>query len=97
MNMTKFTSPEDPGFVAVCGELRRWIRDTNTAERRHLKPPLSRNTDLDEQPGTAIQSGDGNRMFNNFGGSQENIEGDNYESGGGVMNIGMIPPKNSTK
>ncbi|KAM7190487.1 hypothetical protein V8F33_009470 [Rhypophila sp. PSN 637] len=31
--------------------------------------------------------GDGNRMFANFGGSQKNIEGGNYKSGGGVMNI----------
>lgn len=26
MEMSKFGSIEDPGFVAVCGELRRWIR-----------------------------------------------------------------------
>jgi hypothetical protein len=31
--MTKFTSADDPGFVAVCGELKRWIRDTGTARR----------------------------------------------------------------
>ncbi|KAM7211579.1 hypothetical protein V8F06_013049 [Rhypophila decipiens] len=55
--------------------------------------------DLDKegQPGTANQFGDGNRMFANFGGSQKNIEGGNYESGGGVMNIGMIPSKEATK
>ncbi|KAM7210487.1 hypothetical protein V8F06_014125, partial [Rhypophila decipiens] len=40
-----------------------------------------------EMPGTANQFGDGHRMFANFGGSQNNIEGSNYESGGGVMNI----------
>ncbi|KAK0613686.1 hypothetical protein B0T14DRAFT_526719 [Immersiella caudata] len=34
-------------------------------------------------PNTANQFGDGNRMFNNFGGSQKNIEGGNYKSGGG--------------
>ena len=26
MDMTKFGSVEDPGFVAVCGELRRWVK-----------------------------------------------------------------------
>lgn len=26
MGMTKFASAEDPGFLAVCGELRRWIK-----------------------------------------------------------------------
>lgn len=94
-DMTKFTSPDDPGFVAVCGELRRWIRDTTTAEGRPVNLPLSRDSDLHEQPGTANQSGDGNRMFNNFGGTQKNIDGGNYESGGGTMNIGIVPPKES--
>ncbi|RYO85586.1 hypothetical protein DL764_009146 [Monosporascus ibericus] len=88
-DMTKFTSIDDPGFVAVCGELRRWIRDMSAAETGHEKPLLSSNSDFDEQPGTANQFGDGNRMFNNFGGSQKNIEGGNYESGGGTMNIGI--------
>ena len=27
MDMTKFEDVEDPGFVAVTGELRRWVRD----------------------------------------------------------------------
>ena len=26
MNMTKFDGGDDPGFVAVAGELRRWCR-----------------------------------------------------------------------
>ncbi|KAH7176204.1 hypothetical protein EDB81DRAFT_772114 [Dactylonectria macrodidyma] len=26
MDMTKFANNEDPGFIALCGELRRWIR-----------------------------------------------------------------------
>ncbi|KAH8756033.1 hypothetical protein F5883DRAFT_359130, partial [Diaporthe sp. PMI_573] len=32
MGMTKFVSPEDPGFVAVCGELRSWVRAMDVAE-----------------------------------------------------------------
>ncbi|KAK4206246.1 hypothetical protein QBC37DRAFT_476988 [Rhypophila decipiens] len=86
-DMAKFTGPDDPGFVAVCGELRRWIRDANAAERRHVNPLPSRDLDMEGQPGTADQFGDGNRMFASFGGLQKNIEGGNYESGGGVMNI----------
>lgn len=27
MNMTKFSSAEDPGFVAVHSEIRRWVRE----------------------------------------------------------------------
>ncbi|KAK0710585.1 sesB-related regulatory protein [Lasiosphaeris hirsuta] len=96
-DMTKFTSPDDTGFVAVCGELRRWTRDTNTAERRHVNLPLSRDSDLDEQASTANQFGNGNRMFNSFGRSRKNIKGGNYESSGEVMNIGMVPPKESAK
>ncbi|KAH6842448.1 hypothetical protein B0I37DRAFT_329709 [Chaetomium sp. MPI-CAGE-AT-0009] len=90
MDMTKFTSLDDPGFVAVCGELRRWIKDMSAAaERRRDRSTLLSNSDLNEQPGgVSNQSGDGNRMLNSFGGSQKNIQGSNYESGGGVMNIG---------
>ncbi|KAK4207229.1 ankyrin repeat-containing domain protein [Rhypophila decipiens] len=51
-----------------------------------MDPLPSRDLDMEGQPGTANQSGDGNRIFANFGGSQKNIEGSSYESGG-VMNI----------
>ncbi|KAM7211580.1 hypothetical protein V8F06_013050, partial [Rhypophila decipiens] len=60
-----------------------------------MDPLPSRDLDMEGQPGTANQFGDGHRMFANFGGSQNNIES-SYESGGGVMNIGMIPSKEST-
>jgi hypothetical protein len=26
MDMARFVSTDDPGFVAVCGELRRWVK-----------------------------------------------------------------------
>lgn len=96
MDMTKFTSADDPGFVAVCGELRRWIRDIDTAERNRENLPLSNNRDRNEQLGMAQQYGEGNRQFNNFGGSQKNIEGGNYKSGGGAMYISIVPPKEPT-
>ena len=31
MDMTKFASMDDAGFVAVCGELRRWIKEISRA------------------------------------------------------------------
>jgi hypothetical protein len=33
MDMTKFEDVDDPGFVAVTGELRRWIKELATAGR----------------------------------------------------------------
>jgi len=44
MDMTKFESADDPGFIAVAGEIRRWIKafvvpkeasaiDTKTSEQ----------------------------------------------------------------
>jgi hypothetical protein len=32
MDMTKFENEEDPGFVSVTGELRRWIKELSTAQ-----------------------------------------------------------------
>jgi hypothetical protein len=32
MGMTKFEDVEDPGFVAVTGELRRWIKNISRSE-----------------------------------------------------------------
>lgn len=94
MDMTKFTKTDDPGFTAICGELRRWIKNMGAADGRHdksAKSPLGllSNSNMEEQPSVANRSGGRNRMFNDSGGSQKNIYGDNYESGGGVMNIGM--------
>ena len=35
MDMVRFLSADDPGFEAVCGELRRWVKHIEVAERRH--------------------------------------------------------------
>lgn len=58
-------------------------------------PPSLSDSDLNEQPGTAYQYGSG-RQYNSFGGSQKNVEGGNYETGGGPMSFGMVPPKETT-
>ncbi|KAJ5216200.1 uncharacterized protein N7498_002607 [Penicillium cinerascens] len=90
MNMARFTNVEDPGFMAVCGELRRWIRDAQGNTRRHANSPL------DEQPGVANQYGDNSRQYTLLGsGTQKNTEG-HYFKAKGDQNFGMIPPKEST-
>lgn len=30
MDMTRFGTTDDPGFVAVCGELSRWVKEIDT-------------------------------------------------------------------
>ncbi|KAK3690562.1 hypothetical protein B0T22DRAFT_537180 [Podospora appendiculata] len=47
-----------------------------------MSPSLSE-SDVDEQPGTASQHGNGNRQFNNFGtGPQKNVDGNYFGSKG---------------
>ena len=40
MNMTRFVAVDDPGFVAVCGELRRWIKQLRGATTPGTSSPL---------------------------------------------------------
>ena len=90
-NMTKFASTDDPGFVAVCGELRRWIRDVSAAASTHKNAPLSSNEDDGKQPGTASQYGDGNWRLNSFGAAtMKNVDGNYYEAKGD-QNISTVP------
>lgn len=35
MGMTKFADKEDPGFIAVTGELRRWVRQIEILNVNH--------------------------------------------------------------
>ncbi|KAK3937089.1 hypothetical protein QBC46DRAFT_417131 [Diplogelasinospora grovesii] len=47
MDMARFAAADDPGFMAVCGELRRWIKQLDGAKghldlpalRQHESPP----------------------------------------------------------
>ncbi|OKO90002.1 hypothetical protein PENSUB_13543 [Penicillium subrubescens] len=91
MDMTKFANVDDPGFVAVCGELRRWIRGTNAHKKRQTNPSLV------EQPSLAAgQYGDNNRQYNQFGeGAQKIVDGHYFEAHGN-QNFGMVPPKESS-
>ena len=93
MEMTRFSRTDDPGFMAVCGELRRWIRDIKADGKHYANPSLSNNSDYEGRPGIASQYGDGNRQFNNFGtGTQKNVDGHYFEAKGD-QNFGMVPPK----
>ena len=81
MDMTKFVNFEDPGFVAVCGELRRWIRDADI-KKRHRS-----NKSSTDKPDTAYQHGENSRQYNVFGNGMQRI------AAKGDQNFGTIPPK----
>ncbi|KAL2199927.1 P-loop containing nucleoside triphosphate hydrolase protein [Corynascus similis CBS 632.67] len=53
MDMTKFASADDPGFQAVCGELRRWIKQLGKAAPPdgNLLPPGSSSASKDSERG----------------------------------------------
>ena len=88
--MTKFANVDDPGFVAVCGELRRWIRETD-ANKTHTDQSIVEQTGL-----TANQYGDKNRQYNQFDeGTQKIVDGHYFEAQGD-QNFGMVPPKESS-
>lgn len=87
MDMTKFVNFEDPGFVAVCGELRRWIRETDANKRHHS------NRSSADKPDAASQHGENSRQYNSFGNSTQKIADGHYFEAKGDQNFGMIPPK----
>lgn len=62
-DMTKYEDAEDPGFVAICGELRRWVKEMNSmnsgGERRPL-PGQQLVPESKEQPGATTIYGDHN-------------------------------------
>jgi len=79
--MTKFEGPDDLGFVAVCGELRRWTKDINSVKRQPLLGSQSLpllESDLDERHGAATMHGDNNRQYNAFGSANQKIVNDYY-------------------
>jgi hypothetical protein len=36
MDMTKFEDASDPGFIAVVGELRRWVRELEALSKTQV-------------------------------------------------------------
>ena len=87
--MTKFDNLEDPGFVAVSGELRRWVKDTDINKRHHT------NQSPADQPHTANQHGENARQYNHSGTGTQRNAGGHYFEAKGVQNFGMIPPMDS--
>ena len=70
MDMTKFESEDDPGFVAMVGELRRWIRDLSqlsVPDDRPTKRQRTHGPATLEQSGSGISKGDGWNTIKNKG------------------------------
>lgn len=91
MGMTKFFDAEDPGFVAICGELRRWIRDTDINQKHRT------NRSPAKKPEAASQHGNNGRQYNLFGEGTQKITDGHYFEANGNQNFGMIPPMDSIK
>lgn len=36
MDMTKFENTDDPGFTAISGELRRWVKELNASRNSEI-------------------------------------------------------------
>lgn len=79
--MSKFSRSDDPGFVAICGELRRWIRDVGAPTTAEVSQLL---------PGPPAMHGEGSRQYVTHGGTQ-NIVGGNYFEARGTQNFGTVP------
>lgn len=93
MDMTKFAGSTDPGFLAVCGEMRRWIKDLKPGNKQHANQPLQRSS-LDQELGRSKQYGENNRQYNSFGGMREIEAGSYYEVNGDQhQQFGTVPPK----
>ncbi|KAE8156908.1 hypothetical protein BDV40DRAFT_293146 [Aspergillus tamarii] len=86
MDMTKFSSVDDPGFMAICGELRRWSKDTGGATKNSHG-----DSSRAAQAGLAHQYGANSQQYNQFGGGTQNIVGSNQYQAQGDMNFGMVP------
>ncbi|KAI3113481.1 hypothetical protein CBS147333_2919 [Penicillium roqueforti] len=87
MDMPKFVGVEDPGFVAVSGELRRWNRDLEMNQRHHSKQPPA------DKPRDASQYGRNGRQYNVYANGSQRISDGHYFEANGDQNFAMIPPK----
>lgn len=97
MDMTKFAGSTDPGFLAVCGEMRRWIKDLKSGNKHHTNQ-LRLGSALDQEPGQAKQHSENNRQYNNFEGMRKIEAGSYYEINGDQhQQFGTVPPEESTE
>jgi hypothetical protein len=58
MNMTKFENVDDPGFKAVAGELRRWVKESiQPRNARSVSPRRSVNEENNGRQALRISQG----------------------------------------
>ena len=89
-DMAKFSQTNDPGFMAICREIRRWARDMGGPKRSEvprLLPGSDANARNDSSP---AMHGDGNIQYIASGGRQT-IVGGNYFEAGATQNFGTVP------
>ncbi|CAI7593607.1 unnamed protein product [Penicillium palitans] len=97
MDMTKFAGPTDPGLLAVCGEMRRWIKDLKPGNKYHANQPQAGSA-LDEQPGSSRQYGENNRQYNSIGGMRQIEAGSYYEVHGDQhQQFGTVPLRTAAR
>lgn len=76
IDTSKFTNADDPGFMAICKELRRWMGDVNASKKQHADLSATR-------PCVARQYGRHSLQFNLFGGGGvKRIGGHCYQAEG---------------
>ena len=81
MDMTKFATVDDSGFIAVRETLGPWIKEVDaTGSSAHCK-----------LPDTANQYGGNNRQYNNFGEGKQMIVGGFHFKTKGDQNFTVLP------
>ncbi|RYO99655.1 hypothetical protein DL764_006739 [Monosporascus ibericus] len=90
MDMTKFASTDDPQSVAICGELRWWMRDMDAAET--LRGICVFGAILTLASSLALPTSRERGIVNTRAGKMKKVEG-NYFEAKGDQNFGMIPPE----
>ncbi|OQE13599.1 hypothetical protein PENFLA_c045G00723 [Penicillium flavigenum] len=90
MDMTKFAGSTDPGFLAVCGEMRRWNKDAQTGSEYDATQPPAKS--VLEKPGSSSQYDNNNRQHNSLGDRQKTVSGSYYEINRD-QHLGTVPRK----
>ncbi|KAJ5875172.1 uncharacterized protein N7473_012519 [Penicillium subrubescens] len=89
MDMTKFEGGDDPGFIAVVGELRRWVKESVPSES--IRPPQlrakgSERCTAGEEAGRRTTEGQASNIFQGSSG----IYGPTTISGGSLLQENYI-------
>jgi len=73
MDMTKFEYLNDPGFIAVAGELRRWIKELAAGQSSQVP------TSASQIPFAALSLGAGGQSSNQGGNLEPGMAGHFYQ------------------